>query len=202
MIDPDWTILTKQCAQQGFKPMIMEGIKPTLFPATLEAVGPIGNGQCGTQWFHPTYPFKSSLTGETCAQLADDFEAKTGQQQTAPLLHYVCGEMAIYAVQNATDPKSKDAVLAALEKMKLDTIIGNIDFTAPIIAKTGDGPADWPAGPGRKTKNVYDHGLGGSQWLMQGGKWKFDQVPVDKAAAPYMVDSTLQQAKALPITAS
>jgi hypothetical protein len=34
---------------------------------------------------------------------------------------------------------------------------------------------------------------------MQGGKWKFDQVPVDKAAAPYMVDSTLQTAKALPI---
>ena len=107
--------------------------------------------------------------------------------------------MAIYAVKNATDPKNKDAVLAVLEKMKLDTIIGPIDFTGSIIAKTGTGPADWPAGPGRKTKNVYDHGLGGSQWLMQGGKWKFVSVPIDKAAAPYMVDSTLQPAKPLPI---
>ena len=100
--------------------------------------------------------------------------------------------MAIYALKNATDPKSKDAVLAAMEKMKFDSIVGPIDFTAPIIAATGTGPADWPAGPGHKTKNVYDHGLGGSQWLIQGGKWKFDSVPVDKAAAPYMTRQHLQ----------
>ena len=166
----------------------------------MEALGDVADGLLTELWWHRTFPWTSSLTGETCAQLADDFEAKTGQEQTAPLLHYVCGEMAIYALKNAKDPKSKDAVLAALETMKLDTIIGSIDFTAPIIAPTGTGPADWPAGPGRKTKNVYDHGLGGSQWLMQGGKWKFDSVPVDKAAAPYMLDSTLQPIKVLPIT--
>ena len=34
MIDPDWTTFTKQCAQQGYKPPIMYGIKPTLFPTT------------------------------------------------------------------------------------------------------------------------------------------------------------------------
>ena len=107
--------------------------------------------------------------------------------------------MAIYGLKNATDPKSKDALLAAIETIKLDTIVGPIDFTAPIIAATGPGPADWPAGPGHKTKNVFDHGLGGAQWLMQGGKWKFDAVPIDKTAAPYMLDSTLQPAKPLPV---
>ena len=76
--------------------------------------------------------------------------------------------------------------------MKIDTIVGPIDFTAPLIAATGTGPADYPAGPGHKTKNVYDHGLGGAQWLMQGGKWTFDEVPVDKTAAPYMADDSLQ----------
>ena len=202
MLPPDFTNFWKQAMQQGLEPKACLVGKAILFPGSVEALGDVGNGLMTELWWHRSFPWKSSLTGETCAQLADDFEARTGQQQTAPLLHYVCGEMAIYAIKNATDPKSKDAVLAALEKMKLDTIIGNIDFTSPIIAATGTGPADWPAGPGHKTKNVYDHGLGGSQWLMQGGKWKFDQVPVDKAAAPYMVDSTLQAPKPLPVTAS
>jgi len=201
MIPPDFTNFWKQAMQQGLTPKACLVGKAILFPGSVEALGDVANGLLTELWWHRTFPWVSSLTGETCAQLADDFEAKTGQQQTAPLLHYVCGEMAFYGLQKATDPKSKDAVLAALDTMKLDTIIGPIDFTAPIIAKTGDGPADWPAGPGRKTKNVYDHGLGGSQWLMQGGKWKFDSVPVDKAAAPYMLDDTLQPIKALPVTA-
>jgi branched-chain amino acid transport system substrate-binding protein len=200
MVPPDFTNFWKQAMQQGLSPKACLVGKAILFPGSVEALGDVANGLLTELWWHRTFPWTSSLTGETCAQLADDFEAKTGQEQTAPLLHYVCGEMAIYALKNAKDPKSKDAVLAALETMKLDTIIGSIDFTAPIIAPTGTGPADWPAGPGRKTKNVYDHGLGGSQWLMQGGKWKFDSVPVDKAAAPYMLDSTLQPIKVLPIT--
>jgi branched-chain amino acid transport system substrate-binding protein len=199
MIPPDFTNFWKQAAQQGLSPKACLVGKAILFPQSVEALGDVANGLMTELWWHRTFPWKSSLTGETCAQLADDFEAKTGQEQTAPLLHYVCGEMAIYGLKNATDPKSKDAVLAAIEKLKLDTIIGPIDFTAPIIAATGTGAADWPAGPGHKTKNVYDHGLGGSQWLMQGGKWKFDSVPIDKAAAPYMLDSTLQPPKPLPV---
>jgi hypothetical protein len=41
MIDPDWTVLTKQCAQQGYKPKIMEGSSP---PSSQPrwAIGPCG----------------------------------------------------------------------------------------------------------------------------------------------------------------
>ena len=199
MIPPDFTNFWKGAAQQGLTVKACMIGKALLFPDSVDALGPIANGLSKELWWHRTFPFTSSLTGETCAQLADDFEAKKGLQQTAPLLHYVVGEMAIYAIKNATDPKSKDALLAAIETMKFDSIVGSIDFTAPLIAATGPGAADWPAGPGHKTKNVYDHGLGGAQWLMQGGKWTFDEVPVDKTAAPYMLDDTLTEPKALPI---
>jgi branched-chain amino acid transport system substrate-binding protein len=199
MIPPDFTNFWKGAAQQGLVVKACMIGKALLFPDSVNALGPIANGLLKELWWHRSFPFKSSLTGETCAQLADDFEKVTGKQQTAPLLHYVVGEMAIYAIKNATDPKSKDALLAAIEKMKVDTIVGSIDFTAPLIAAIGPGAADYPAGPGHKTKNVYDHGLGGAQWLMQGGKWTFDEVPVDKTAAPYMDASTLQAIKPLPI---
>ena len=175
--------------------------KAILFPQSVEALSDIGNGLLTELWWHRTFPFKSSLSGETCAELADDFEAKTGQQQTAPLLHYVVGEMALYALQNATDPTDKNSILAAIETMKLDCIVGRIDFTEPVMPALGSGPVDYTPGPGHKTKNVYDHGLGGAQWLMLGGTYKFESVPVDKTCAPYMTDESIQPIKALPVTA-
>jgi len=202
MIPPDFTNFWKGAAQQGLQVKGCMIGKALLFPDSVDALGPIANGLLKELWWHRTFPFKSSLTGETCAQLADDFEARTGLQQTAPLLHYVVGEMAIYAIKNATDPKNKESLLAAIEKMKVDTIVGTIDFTAPLVTPTGSGPVDYPAGPGHKTKNVYDHGLGGAQWLMQGGKWTFDEVPVDNTAAPYMDKASLQPIKPLPIATS
>lgn len=200
MIPPDFTNFWKAAAQQGLKAKAVMIGKCLLFPQSVDALGPIANGLVKELWWHRTFPFKSSLTGETCAQLADDFEAKTGQQQTAPLLHYVVGEMAVWAIQNATDPKNKDAMLAAIEKMKVDTIVGSIDFTAPLVEKNGDRVTSWPAGPGHKTKNVYDHGLGAAQWLMLGGKWNFEEVPIDKTAAPYMADDSIATPKPLPIS--
>ena len=200
MIPPDFTNFWKQAAQQGLSLKGCMVGKAILFPQSVEALGDIGNGLLTELWWHRTFPFKSSLTGETCAQLADDFQTKTGQQQTAPLLHYVIGEMALWTLKNATDPTSKDSIIQMEATMKFDSIVGPIDFTAPIIAATGTGSADWPVGPGHKTKNVYDHGLGGAQWLEKGGAYKFTEVPVDNFAAPYLTADLLTPPLPLPIT--
>ena len=200
VIPPDFTNFWKQCAQQDYLPKVCSIGKAILFPESVDAVGELGNGLLTELWWHRTFPFKSYFTGETCAQLADDYEKRTNQQQTAPLLHYMVGEWAIWALQNATDPTSKDSILAAIEKTKLDTIVGPIDFTGEVMPP---GPAEllgYTPGPGRKHKNLYDHGLGEAQWLMLGGKWTFEQVPVSNAAAPYMAADTLQAPKPLPIT--
>jgi branched-chain amino acid transport system substrate-binding protein len=197
MIPPDFTNFWTQSSQQGFQPKVALVGKALLFPQSVDALGPIGNGLLTELWWHRSFPFKSSLSGETCAELADNFEKTTGQQQTAPLLHYVVGEMAIHALKNAADPTSKDSILAAVEKIKLDTIVGPIDFTSPVMTPLGPGNSDFPPGPGHKTKNVYDHGLGGAQWLMMGGKWKFDQAVVSNAAAPYI--TKMDPVKILPI---
>ena len=189
---PDFTNFWKQVAQQGLKLKAASIQKALLFPQSAEALGEIGNGIMTELYWHPTFPWKSSLTGESCADLANNFESATGQQYTAALMQYVLGEMALYTIKNATDPKSKDALLAAIEKMKFDAIVGPIDFSAPLV------DASKP-GPGHKLKNVNGQGMGGGQWLTQGGKWTFDQVPVSKAAAPFMLDSTIQAPKPLAL---
>jgi branched-chain amino acid transport system substrate-binding protein len=200
MIPPDFTNFWKQSQQQGWLPKIALVGKALLFPQSVDALGDIANGLLTELWWHRTFPFKSSLSGETCAQLADAFEAATNSQQTAPLLHYVVGEMAVYALKNATDPTSKDSLLTAIESMKFDSIVGSIDFSAPLLTPTGTGNSDFPPGPGHKTKNVYDHGLGAAQWLELGGKWKFEELPVNNVSAPYLPASALTAPKILPIT--
>jgi branched-chain amino acid transport system substrate-binding protein len=190
MNPPDFTNFWKQVAQQGLNPKAVVVNKACLFPQSAEALGEIGNGIMTELWWHPTFPWKSSLTGESCQQLADHFEATTEQQWTAPLLHYCIGEMAVYAIKNASDPKNKEALLAAVTGMKFDSIVGPIDFTAPLSDPM-------IPGPGHKTKNVYDHGLGGAQWLMLGGKWIFDQVVTSKVGAPFILDETVKEPQPL-----
>lgn len=199
MYPPDFTNFYKQSIQQGWQPKVPFCSKATLFPQSVDALGPIGNGVMKELWWHRTFPFKSSLSGETCAELADHFEETTGKQQTSPLLHYVVGEMAVYALKNAADPTDKSSILTAIQTMKVDTIVGTIDFTLPIIEPLGPKNTDFPAGPGHKRKNVFDHGLAGAQWVMAGGEFAFTENLTGKAAAPYLPDDLLVPIQPVPI---
>src|SRR5215470_15647688 len=71
MIPPDFTTFWNQARQRGFKPKIASVGKALLFPASVEALGDNGNGLSTEVWWTPTYPFKSSLTGQSCRQLGD-----------------------------------------------------------------------------------------------------------------------------------
>ena len=62
-IPPDWTTFWKQASQQGFRPKIASVGKALLFPASVEALGDIGDGMSTEVWWSPRHPFKSSLTG-------------------------------------------------------------------------------------------------------------------------------------------
>ena len=186
VIPPDMTNFWKQASQQGWTPKVCAVGKALLFPQSVEAMGPIGNGLATELWWHKDFPFKSSLTGETCAELAADFEKRTEIQWTAPLLHYICFEMAVDTLKRTKSVDDKNAIMDAVRTMKVETIGGLVDFTSPV--------ADGSMHP---VPNVYKTPLGGAQWLMLGGKWQFEEVIVNNAAAPMV---TVQQPlKALPL---
>jgi len=173
-IPPDATNFMKQASQQGLNPKIVTLAKALLFPQSVEALGDIGNGLTTEIWWTPRHPFKSSLTGETCAELAADFEAKTNSQWTQPLLHYATFEMAVAAIKGATNPTDKASIIEAAAKMKVDTIAGPIDFTAPIAEGTM-----------RPHKNVYKSPQVAGQWTKSdGGKYPFELVITTNKRAP------------------
>ncbi|RUV30620.1 ABC transporter substrate-binding protein, partial [Mesorhizobium sp. M7A.F.Ca.MR.148.00.0.0] len=85
VIPPDFTTFWNQARQQGFKPKAVTVAKAILFPQSVETLGDAGHNLSSEVWWSASHPFKSSLTGESSAELAADFTAKTGRPWTQPI---------------------------------------------------------------------------------------------------------------------
>ena len=133
MIPPDWANFWKQCYQQSYVPKVVDIGIQTLFPTTQEARGRTKpSAMTGQSWWHPLNPFKSSLTGETCAELCLDHEKRTGQQWTQPQEHYMLFEWAVDAIKRTANVDDKEEIIKNVASTKMDTIVGPLDFTSPV----------------------------------------------------------------------
>ena len=165
VLPPDWTTFWKQSLRQGFKPKVASVGKAILFPVAVEALGREGNNLSSEIWWSPSHPFSSSLTGQSARELAAAYEAETGRQWTQPIgFIHALFEAALGALESA-DERSPEAISAAIARMKTDTIVG---------------PLDWTAGP---VPNVAKTPLVGGQWRL-GGKFNYDLIVVNNQTAP------------------
>ena len=178
MSPPDFTNFWTQSKQQGYTPKICGIGKALLFPQTADALGDIGEGLCTTVWWHPTYPFTSPLTGETCQQFADNYETKTAMQWTQPLLHFMVFEWAVDSLKRTKDVDDKNQIIAAIAATNVETIVGPVDFTQEVGAEGGTRPVP----------NVVRTPLSGGQWR-PAEKWNYDIVQCSNAGWP-MIPTT------------
>lgn len=163
---PDFQNFWTQSSQQGFKPKIVTVGKALAFPSSAEALGPIAEGVTQECWWSPNRPYKSSLTGQTAQQLADDYERVTGKQWTQPLGYaHSLFEVALDVLRRSQDIDDKASIRDAIPTTKLDTVIGHVAW--------GDGPV----------KNVAKTALVGGQWI-KGTRHPFDLVVVNNDTAP------------------
>lgn len=171
VIPPDFTTFRNQALQQGFTPKIITVAKAILFPQSVEALGEAGHNLSSEVWWSNTHPFKSSLTGQSAADLAADFTAKTSRPWTQPIgfVHSLF-EVASNVMGRVSDVTDADAVAAAIAATDLDTMVGK-------IAWNGEGVPDFA-----KT-NVTKTPLVGGQWRRK-EDGTFDLVIVDNQTAP------------------
>ncbi|MEQ1736136.1 MAG: ABC transporter substrate-binding protein [Rhodoglobus sp.] len=138
-IPPDFTTFWKQAVQQGYQPEVATVAKAILFPSAVEALGDLGNNLSTEVWWAPTYPYSSSLTGQTSQEYADAFTAATGKQWTQPLgFAEALFEVATAALEQSASTAPAD-IRDVLKTLKVDTIVGTVDWTSgpfPTVAKT------------------------------------------------------------------
>lgn len=170
-IPPDFATFWRQAAQLGFaKTIKIQSIAKTgLFPSQMEALGSLAYNIASLAYWHPTFPYKSPLTGSTSQQLADGYQKSTGRQWNQQLggtqsLLDVGGEL----LKATADPKNKEGIVNTLNTLKVTTAVGSVDF--------GHGPVP----------HVSTTPLIGAQWIKAkpGSKYKLDLVIVDNADDP------------------
>ena len=169
MLPPDFTNFWKQSLQQGFNPIIATVGKALLFPQSLEALGTIGYGLSSECWWSPNHPFKSSLTGQTCKELADQYETDNNAQWTQPILHYAIFEVVADALKRTTNVDDKANIRDAIAATDMQTIGGHITWSS----------SDKALNP---VPNVCTTPITGGQWV-KGTKYPYDLIVVNNSQA-------------------
>jgi branched-chain amino acid transport system substrate-binding protein len=173
-IPPDFNIMWKQSAQQGFKPKLATVAKVLLFPTDVTALGDLAVNVATDAWWTPYHKQSSSLVPSLNSQgLSNGFQTATGKQWLQSLgTTYSLYEVAHNAFSKVDDPHDKKAVAAQLRSMNYTGMCGTLDFAA--------GPV-----PGVAIIKPV-----GVQWKHGTGKFPYELQVVDNSAN-----------KAVPITA-
>jgi branched-chain amino acid transport system substrate-binding protein len=149
-LPPDFATMWKQSVQQGFKPRLATVAKVLLFPPDAYALGSLAYNVATDAWWVPSLPWKSSFTGETCSQLATDFEAATNGQWNSNISNYSLFEAAHAALTSVSDPHDKAEVAAAIHQVNIQGVAGPLDFAsggpAPGVAITPPAGVQWQKG--------------------------------------------------------
>ena len=171
VIPPDFTTFWNQARQQGFKPKAVTVAKAILFPQSVETLGDAGHNLSSEVWWSASHPFKSSITGQSSAELAADFTAKTKRPWTQPIgFSHSLFEVAANVMGRVSDPTDAEAIAAAIAATDMSTVVGK-------VAWNGVGVPPFAA------KNVCKTPLVGGQWRKKDGGG-FDLVIVENANAP------------------
>jgi branched-chain amino acid transport system substrate-binding protein len=173
-LPPDFATMWKQSIQQGFRPKLATVAKVLLFPPDAYALGSEAYNIATDTWWVPTLPWKSSFTGETCQQMANEFESSGHGQWNANISNYSLFEVAHAALTSVSDPHDKAEVANALHQVNISALAGPLDFTS-----SGKGwlPHAGPA-PG-----VAITPPAGVQW-QKGTKYPLEMQVVDNTLLP------------------
>jgi len=144
---PDFIRAWRQCYREGFIPKICAIGRAVLFPSVVEALGDdIGVGTSTEVLWHPTYPFKSSLTGYSGWDLANAYKQASGKQWTQPIGGFYLGWEIVADVLKRAQSIDKETIRKAIMNTDLDTIGGHIKFNDKNIAVTPVGLIQWIKG--------------------------------------------------------
>ena len=171
VLPPDFTTFWNQAQQQGYRPKIASIAKAILFPVSVKALGKSGNNLSSEVWWSASHPFKSSLNGMSCKELAAAYTAASGRPWTQPIgFTHALLEAVVDTLKRSADPTDAEANAKALGAIDLQTIVGRLKFNQDNL-------------PPFARKNICKTPLVGGQWRL-GADGAFTIVVVDNQTAP------------------
>jgi branched-chain amino acid transport system substrate-binding protein len=149
-LPPDFATMWKQSVQQGFRPKLATVAKVLLFPTDTYALGSLVYNVATDAWWAPTLPWTSSFTGETCQQMANEYESSGHGQWNANISNYSLFEAAHAAFMSVNNPHDKAELADAIHKVNIKALAGPLNFAsggpAPGVAITPPVGIQWQKG--------------------------------------------------------
>ncbi|MCL2492936.1 MAG: ABC transporter substrate-binding protein [Clostridiales bacterium] len=147
MVTPDFATMWKQFHQLGYVPKAFNIGKAVHFQADAESLGgDYANGLLSEVLWDPSFPYKSNLLNETCAQVAADWENEN-HTQFPPTLGY---DVTLWEVMNNALPRAASLqpadIRTAILATNMDGIYGHIQFDQNQVAPVPCITVQWHKG--------------------------------------------------------
>ena len=137
----------------------------------MQGLGKSGHNLSSEVWWSASHPFKSSLTGMSCKQLADAYTSASGKPWTQPIgFTHALLEAVVDTLKRSEDPTDPEANAKSIGAIDLQSIVGRIKFNQDNV-------------PPFARKNICRTPIVGGQWRL-GDDGKFNIVIVDNQTAP------------------
>lgn len=136
VLPPDFATFWRQAAQQGLARTvkIAQPAKACSSPTEINALGQLGLNICVVAPWHPSFPYKSPVTGMTSRELADGYEKTSGRQVTqilGPAMSVL--DAGIAALKATSNPLDRAALAQSISTLNTTTTVGEVNFnTGPI----------------------------------------------------------------------
>lgn len=133
----DFSLFWNQCMDSGYRPKMCTVAKSCLFASDVEELGASANGLITEVWWNRDFPYSSSITGWSSAQLADDYLENYDPTLTmAPAsVGYKHANVEILCdILSRAGSLELEAINAAAAATDLDTVVGRVSFRADHVS--------------------------------------------------------------------
>lgn len=127
----DFSVFWRECMDSGYRPKMCTVAKSCLFASDVEELGDLADGLITEVWWSADFPYCSSITGWSSAQLAENYIKNSGREVSVvpPTVGYKHANVEILCdILTRAGSLELNAVNAAAADTNLDTIVGHVAF--------------------------------------------------------------------------
>ncbi len=126
----DFSVFWRECLASDYRPKMCTVAKSCLFSSDVAALGELADGLITEVWWNADFPYFSSITGWSCAQLAEDYLARYPELSMAPpTVGYKHANVEILCdILRRAGSLELDAINRAAADTDLDTVVGHVAF--------------------------------------------------------------------------
>jgi branched-chain amino acid transport system substrate-binding protein len=163
---PDFTTFWNEAARQAYRPRVVVPGKVAEFPPGVYPYGDRAINFAIEVWWSRFHPFSSTMTGQSCAELADEYEKVSNRQASMALgFRHSLLEVCFDVLKRTQDLDSPESIRDALRTTECKSIVGPINFSKGPFPNTAATP------------------IVAGQWR-KGTKWPLELVIVDNTGVP------------------